>query len=258
MGRDDRPGHDWICGLDGCRGGWVAARAPAGALHRASVSIVTDIAALLDETPPPLFVAVDMPIGLPERVFGGGRAPERLVRPLLGARQSSVFAIPARAAVEADDYARACAAALATSDPPRKVSKQGFFLFPKIRALDGLLRARPAWRKRVREVHPELAFAALNGGPLDQPKKVKGQPWPAGLAQRRALLARSGLPTALLDAPSPRGAGADDVLDALACLVTAEHMRIGRAVSYPDPPERDAHGLPIAIWAPIPHTDAQP
>ena len=72
----------------------------------------------------PDIVAVDMPIGLPERVQGSGRGPEQLVRPLLGARQSSVFAIPARCAVEAADYAEACARALAASDPPRKVSKQ--------------------------------------------------------------------------------------------------------------------------------------
>lgn len=258
MLREDGLGDDWLCGLDGCRSGWIAARAPAGNLRRASIFLLADITTLLDGARPPLFVAVDMPIGLPERVGRAGRTPERLVRPLLGARQSSVFAIPARAAVEADTYAEACTAALASSDPPRKVSKQGFFLFPKIRALDALLRARPGWRDRVREVHPEVAFAALNGGPLSEPKKVKGQPWPAGLALRRALLADAGIPDAILAAPPPRGAGADDLLDALACLVTAEHIRLGRAVSYPDPPERDAHGLPIAIWAPIPQTGLSP
>jgi predicted RNase H-like nuclease len=249
---------DWIVGLDGCRGGWVAAEAPAGRLDQARIETVADIATLLDRAPPPLFVAVDMPIGLPDRTDGAGRAPERLVRPLLGARQSSVFAIPARAAVEAADYASACAAALATSNPPRKVSKQGFFLFPKIRALDALLRRRPEWRERVREVHPEVAFAALHGGPLPEPKKVKGKPWPDGLALRAALLRRAGVSPALLVAPPPRGAGADDVLDALACLVTAERMRLGLAASYPSPPERDAHGLPVAIWAPIPHAAGEP
>ena len=46
-------------------------------------------------------IAIDMPIGLPDRIDGSGRAAERAVRPLLGARQSSVFTIPARAAIEA-------------------------------------------------------------------------------------------------------------------------------------------------------------
>jgi len=45
--------------------------------------------------------------------------------------------------------AAACAAALATSDPPRKVSKQCFHIFPRIREIDALLRAAPAWRDRI-------------------------------------------------------------------------------------------------------------
>ena len=69
-------------------------------------------------------IAVDMPIGLPERTEGSGRVPEQLIRPLLGARQSSVFAIPSRRAVEATDYAEACAIAAAASGwPPCTTSR---------------------------------------------------------------------------------------------------------------------------------------
>ncbi|WP_246658873.1 DUF429 domain-containing protein [Mesorhizobium sp. J18] len=38
-------------------------------------------------------LAVDMPIGLPERTGKGGRGPENLVRLHLDERQSSVFSI---------------------------------------------------------------------------------------------------------------------------------------------------------------------
>ena len=83
-----------------------------------------------------------MPIGLPERTGYGGREAENCVRPLLGARQSSVFSVPSRAAVYAQDYAQACAVALSTSDPPRKISKQLFNIAPKIREVDAGLACR--------------------------------------------------------------------------------------------------------------------
>jgi predicted RNase H-like nuclease len=79
---------------------------------------------------------------------------------LLGARQSSVFSVPSRAALEAGDYREACGIALATSDPPRKVSRQLFMLVPKIREVDTWLHDHMADAGRVFEVHPEVAFLA--------------------------------------------------------------------------------------------------
>jgi predicted RNase H-like nuclease len=67
------------------------------------------------------------------------------------------------------------------------------------------------------------------------------------------LLAAAGLGALATQAAPPRGAGADDLLDAFACLVTARAMALGAAESFPDPPLRDAHGLPMAIVAPRPH-----
>src|SRR5262249_56672841 len=126
--------------------------------------------------PRPAIVAVDIPIGLPERSQYGGRAAENAVRPLLGGRQSSVFSVPSRAAIVAADYAQACTAALATSDPPRRVSKQLFMLAPKIREVDAVLRADAALAATVFEVHPDLAFWRLNREPpLPHPNKGKGK-----------------------------------------------------------------------------------
>ncbi|WP_029030849.1 DUF429 domain-containing protein [Salinarimonas rosea] len=240
----------WIAGADGCRGGWVVAFARIDDAEPPRLRGAPDLAAILDAPEAPRIVAVDMPIGLPERIVGPGRAAEQAVRPLLGARQSSVFSMPARAAVHADGFAEACAAALATSTPPRKVSKQGFMLFPKVREIDVLLRARPADAARVFESHPEVAFWRMNGEQaLDTPKKVRGRPHPPGLDARRALLRAAGVAPALIAAERPRGAGPDDLIDALACLVVARRLSAGTARPFPDPPERDAHGLAVAIWA---------
>ena len=236
----------WIAGVDGCKAGWVAACLDLDAGTAPTLRVVARFGDLL--ATPPALIAVDMPIGLPDRIEGSGRGPEQLVRPWLGQRQSSVFSIPSRAAVESDDYGEACRQALATSQPPRKVSKQGFHLFPRIREIDALLRAETGLRERLREVHPELAFATMRGGPLAHPKKIKGRINEAGMAERRALLIAQGLPRETVHARPPRGAGADDALDALAALIVARHIAAGRGRPFPEPPGRDSHGIPVAIW----------
>lgn len=236
----------WIAGVDGCKGGWIAAFFDLATEAPPVLRVVSEFRELLAGSP--ALIAVDMPIGLPDHIEGSGRGPEQMVRPLLGQRQSSVFSIPSRDAVEAEDYGEACRKALATSQPPRKVSKQGFHLFPRIREIDTLLRAETGLRERIREVHPELAFATMRGAPLAHPKKIKGRVNEAGMAERRALLITEGIPPETVHAHPPRGAGADDMLDALAALVVARHIIAGRGRPFPEPPGRDSHGIPIAIW----------
>jgi predicted RNase H-like nuclease len=239
----------WLAGIDGCPCGWVAAFVRAD-LRAVRVRVVPHFADVLAAPEAPAIVAVDMPIGLPERAGLGGRVAERAVRPLLGARQSSVFSVPSRAALAAADYREACAIALATSEPPRKVSRQLFMLAPKIREVDACLRADASCAGRVYEVHPEVAFWRLNGErALSEPKKVRSRPYEPGLALRRRLLIAAGFPAAAVEAKPPKGAGPDDLIDALACAAIAQRIHAGRARPFPDPPERDALGLPMAIWA---------
>jgi len=239
----------WLVGLDGCRAGWVAAFVrPDGDEMR--VRIIERFGDVLAAPEAPAIVAVDIPIGLPEHIGPEGRGPERAIRPLLGARQSSVFSVPSRTAIYAADFSSACAAALATSTPPRKVSKQLFMIAPKIKEVDTVLRADRATIGRVCEVHPELAFWRLNGEQaLDQPKKVKGTCYAPGFTLRRGLLVEAGIPMSVVEAAPPRGAGVDDLLDALACATVARRIHAAHARPFPDPPGRDAFDLPVAIWA---------
>jgi predicted RNase H-like nuclease len=245
MSKDDV----WLAGADGCPAGWMTALVrPCGGEVR--TRIVPHFAAIAEAPEAPAVIAVDMPIGLPARIGPGGRGPERAVRPLLGGRQSSVFPVPSREAIYAATYRDACRIALMTSDPPRKVQKQLFMIGPKIREVDLVLRADAALAARVFEIHPELAFWRLNGErALELPKKVKGTPHPPGLALRRRLLIDAGFAAATVEAPPPRGAGPDDVLDALACAAIARRIHAGVARSFPDEPQRDDYGLPMAIWA---------
>jgi predicted RNase H-like nuclease len=239
----------WLAGVDGCAGGWIVAfvRAQAG---EARLRLLPRFADVMSAPEAPAVVAVDMPIGLPEQTGLGGRAAENNVRPLLGARQSSVFSVPSRAAIYAGDYREACRIALETSDPPRKVSKQLYNIAPKIREVDQALRAAPGAAARTFEVHPELAFWRLNGDrTLSEPKKVKSRPYEPGLALRRGLLIAAGLPAATVNATPPKGAAADDLLDALACAAIARRIHGGLAQPFPDPPPRDTFALRMAIWA---------
>jgi predicted RNase H-like nuclease len=237
----------WIAGVDGCRYGWVAVFVDVKGAAPPRMRLFPHFADLLAAEEAPERIAVDMPIGLPDRITGSGRAAEQAVRGLLGERQSSVFSIPSRSAVMAADYEACCRIALATSEPPRKVSRQGYMLFPKIRELDALL--DPQQAERVIEVHPEVAFWRLNGeAPMRLPKKVKGRVNPAGMAERRALLQRFGFELDFLQQALPKGVGADDLLDASVVSIIAERHLSGEAHPFPDPPPRDSRGLPIAIW----------
>ena len=238
----------WFAGVDGCPAGWMAVFVRAGR-DGARVRVVPRFADVFTAAEAPAVVAVDIPIGLPERAGPGGREAENAVRPLLGERQSSVFSVPSRAAIYARDYREACRLAL-TSDPPRKVSKQLFNIAPKIREVDEFLRANPAQMSRVFEVHPELAFWRFNGErALNEPKKVKSRPYAPGLALRRELLIAAGLAGDIVNAVPPKGADEDDLLDALACAAIARRIHLGQARPFPDPPERDQFGLAMAIWA---------
>ncbi|WP_245416750.1 DUF429 domain-containing protein [Undibacter mobilis] len=249
----------WLAGVDGCPGAWLAvfARPDGAILPPRVVKRFADIA-LGDQRP--AIIAVDMPIGLPERSPAGGRLAEREARALLGDRRSSVFRIPSRPAVEAsvapepadarERFFAACAIARETSDDRKGFAKQGFYILDKVAEVDTFLRGHKEHAGRIFETHPELAFVMMNGGrALDQPKKVKSRVYPPGLDLRRNLLVGAGIDAGIATMKAPKGAGDDDLIDALACLVTAQRLFRGEARSYPQDPPQDTFGLPMAIWA---------
>ena len=240
----------WVAGVDGCPGGWLVVLRPRDDAGGASSLLVRDFADVLALPENPAIIAVDMPIGLAATNGIGGRRADIEARSHLGARQSSVFAVPSRVAVMEGDYRRACAVAFATSDPPRKVSKQCFNLFPKIREIDRLM--TPALQDRVLECHPELSFWALNGEtPVPEPKKLKSRPWPDGLALRRGLLTAAGYDARFVEDRTAFRAsqvGPDDLLDACACAWSAARIAAGGGRRFPAEPALDPTGLRMEIW----------
>lgn len=216
-----------VLGVDGARGGWVGVRWDGAGL---ACLFDPSLEALVDAAGDVAVVAVDMPIAL---VASGTREAEDQVRRRLGPRRSSLFQSPCLGALDFadDDYAGANAWSKATVG--RGLSKQAWFLVPKIREVRALAARRPVF-----EAMPELSFAAMDG---DVPLAHAKTTW-SGQAARRRLLASAGL--VLPDDPGPAGRVApDDLLDAAAAAWTARRIALGSAQRAP------ADGDPAAaIW----------
>ena len=226
-------------GVDGAGAGWVAVwRACAGL----TFAVYASPKALLDAHRQARVVAVDVPIGLAEH---GARPVDSLARRFVGGRRAcSVFSAPVRGILDAASQLEASRRHRAIDG--RGFGAQAFGLLAKIRAWDTVLQADAHARAVVYEVHPEVSFAALNGGlGLAAGKKSE-----AGAAIRAQLLSEvyGTHMEALLAAVPRRLAARDDVLDAVAALWSAERIAAGVACSLPSPPGRDAVGLPMAIW----------
>src|SRR5262245_54954503 len=88
----------WVAGVDGHRAGCTVAPMRPGD-SEVCLRVVARFAEVIAAPEAPSVIAVDIPIGLPEQAGHGGRRADNMVRPLLGARKSSVFSVPSRRAV---------------------------------------------------------------------------------------------------------------------------------------------------------------
>jgi predicted RNase H-like nuclease len=182
----------------------------------------------------------DIPIGLKQ---DSDRLLEKSVRLALGHRKSSVFPVPCHPAAYAENYAEA--SSINRQQIGKGLSKQAWFICPRIRDVDRLLRSEPSRRSIIGECHPELAFTLLNGAPLDASKKT-----PAGQRQRRQIIERH-LPdlTLFIDKMLKqfprRDLLLDDIFDALVLAITAK-----KATILPAEPETGVGDIPIRMWVP--------
>ena len=237
----------WVAGVDGCKDGWVAVFIPIDGNAAPYAIFETRFVDIIDAQSKPAVIAIDMPIGLPDRIEGPGRVAEQAVRPWLRRKGSSVFSIPSRSAIYAEETAsleEAKRIARDTSMPPKAFTLQARGIFKKIREIDRLLKERPSLKDRVCEIHPEVAFWKLNSECVLLTSKKKA----AGRAERCKLLARAGIAEELLTQKPPGTAKQDDFLDAIVSAIVAHQIYNGNAHPFPEPIIRDAFEIPIAIW----------
>ncbi|MGO9021705.1 MAG: DUF429 domain-containing protein [Syntrophobacteraceae bacterium] len=230
-----------ICGVDGCRAGWIAVFKDLDA-GNVFWNVFSTFAQLASKTPAPQIIAVDIPIGLPDR---GPRDCDLEARKKLGRRGCSVFPAPIRDVLSATSYNEGCQ--IRFDAEKKKVSRQAWGIVPKVREVDTLLRENPEFRSRIREVHPEVSFFYMNRhSPLPDSKKSA-----AGHAQRlNLLLSNFGtFVNSALQARKQPGCAKDDILDAFAALWTAERIVRGTASRIPNLPRVDSFGLSMEIVA---------
>jgi predicted RNase H-like nuclease len=229
----------WIAGVDGCRGGFVCAlrEERTGELR---FRLFESARALFASRPAPAVIGIDIPIGL---LDAGPRGCDREARTALGPRRASVFPSPLRPALRA--RTRAEADRITRRADGRGVGAQAFAIYARVREVDAELRRSRALRRRVAEVHPELAFLRMNGG-----RPLESKHTPSGIAQRRRLLSawvgRAEL-RAARGALLSREVADDDLLDALAVLWSAARIGRGLAQGFPEPAPRDRFGIPMQI-----------
>jgi predicted RNase H-like nuclease len=230
-----------LSGIDGCAAGWVSVfeALPSRQLGSKIFSTIEDLAKHIAQLD---VIAIDVPIGLTD---SGPRDCDIAARKLLGgARASSVFPAPIRPAIDAQTYEEACARSFAAQG--KKLPKQSWAIYPKIRELDALLRGTPELCAKVFEVHPEVSFCAWNGmESIREPKKSV-----QGAHKRRSLIDAHFGSTAYSTVRArykKREVADDDLLDAFAALWTAERIAAGVSASLPAESAEDSVGLPMRM-----------
>jgi predicted RNase H-like nuclease len=238
-----QPSYDEFVGVDGCPAGWVVvAQTRDGGLGCAVLPTFESVLARHCRA----LILVDVPIGLRDSGWEE-RLCDREARRLLKRRGSSVFPPPVRAALYVADYKAASVVNRERTEGRRGLSRQSWAIAPKIREVNECLTGRHAPLPRVREMHPELCFWALDGGrPLRYNKRTE-----EGYRERTALLSCH-VPESvkfvevILREHKRSVVRRDDIVDALVGSVTARLSR-GDLKTLPETPERDSGGLPMEM-----------
>lgn len=224
-------------GVDGCKAGWFAFFKLD---NRLSYGVFETLSLLEPIIPANALVLIDMPIGFPD-IGQAFRACDKLARQYLPGRSASVFPVPCKAAVYADDYVTACQ--INQQNIGKRFPVQTWNIMPKIRELDTLLtelRIADKQHKRFFESHPELVFAGLAGRPMQFSKALE-----SGQQERLALLEAYAaddfkvLQQALSQTPK-KCAKPDDIIDAFVLMLAASRPQAWQFL--PATPDQDRDG----------------
>ena len=158
-----------IAGINGCKGGWfcIFEELPSRRLASKIFPTIDDLAKHAEQVD---VVAIDVPIGLRD---SGARACDVSARRCwVEKRGSSVFPAPIRPALSSATYEEASSRSFEAQR--KKLSKQSWAIYPKIRQLDELLQTRRDLCEKIFEVHPEVSFCAWNSmEPIVESKRSK-------------------------------------------------------------------------------------
>ena len=151
-----------VIGIDGCKAGWIIAKT----LENESISfqIIKNLNDLKRINVS--HIGIDIPLQLSHT---GKRFAEIEARSLLKNRACTIFTPPTLNALRAKNYMDACEVNF--KECGKRISKQSWNLFPKIKEAQEFLDNKSINKLRVFEVHPELSFMAMNDMSLVQASK---------------------------------------------------------------------------------------
>jgi predicted RNase H-like nuclease len=240
-----------VAGVDGCKGGWLVAIIKVNAniyVVDGKPFVEKEFRKVECKTKGCKVVCVDIPIGLSNGYES--RMCDIVARRILGKpRGSSVFEAPIRPCLryyKQNQYKKANK--ISKNLGGRGLSKQSFNIMDKIRQVDDFM--TPALQRRIREIHPEISFLALNHGQPMQHKKRSEE----GRKERIEVLAPifPNIEEIVTKGNRPKGVKVDDILDALVAAYTAGQVVLRRRKykTLPAKPQKDSNGLRMEIVYP--------
>ena len=227
-------------GVDGCKGGWIAAVLQDGKLQINKYDSMKTILSMYPEFDEFL---IDMVIGLPSN--GAHVRPDAEARRLIPGRTSTIFAVPSRQAVYADteeEQVEENKKALG-----KGLAKQTMAIIPKIRELDSFLNTEIQYKNVIKESHPEVCFARLNGAVI-MTKKSHYE----GMSERIHILKKfiDIDDNLVLTKAKELKCNADDIVDAICLSVSANLEYQGKGETIPAEPMMDNNGLVMRMVMP--------
>lgn len=232
-----------VVGIDGCKGGWLfSVLSTDDHLQMLLFPFLSDaIAHLLNADA----ISIDMPMGLISDA-GEKRICDALIRKELGHPfSSSVFNVPCKQAVYANNYQEANR--LNHKLCGKRLSVQLWNIVPKIRELDIILAEYPSLKKKIHESHPELCFKQLRGEPLVHKKKTA-----QGKEERIALL-KGLFPDIKNEFLTFRklylkkNVADDDILDSMVLAHNAQQIASGNYKQFPKDDIMDKNEVKMAV-----------
>lgn len=161
-------------------------------------------------------------------------------------RTSTVFAVPTRQAVY--EFTKDKQKDANLSAIGKGLSEQTIAIIPKMREVDEFLLSNEEYMNVIRESHPEVCFARLNGEVLMTNKSEK-----EGITDRVQVLSRylQNLSEEYVRTSAKKlGCKLDDILDAVCLAVTANLDAQGRTEIIPENPSTDDKGLKMQMVIP--------
>ena len=144
-----------VIGIDGCRAGWIITQILDNQFL--SFQIIENLNNDYLKKSNLSHIGIDIPLHLSNK---GARLAEIEARRLLKKRACTIFSPPTLKALSEKNYIDACDVNF--QECGRRISKQSWNLFPKIKEAQKFVENNLISKLEVFEIHPELSFMAMN------------------------------------------------------------------------------------------------